>query len=194
MTEDRKYTGTILRELEPVITPQIILDCAAIYAAQTSWIAQYAARPQTQNPPPIFYSNPGWEFFLENLQLNYYAASLPSAPAPEIKANSSQADKLIAVNAISREFKKFEISLLQRESPTGEWQLLGIENLHNYGNRFNFLNLKNPFLTQGEVDIFGRFSQLAIRFKGKDESRRIEVPTATDIMSVRGCWRGILSL
>lgn len=194
MSDERRYTGVILFKPASVSTPQIILDCAAIYQAQTNWIATYAARPQTTNPPAIFYSAPGWEFFLESLQVNYYAASLPSAPAPEIKANSSQADALIAVNAISREFKKFELSIFQRENPTATWQLLGIENMHNYGDRFNFLGLKNPFLTQGEVDIFSPTSQLAIQFKAKDDSRRIEMPTATDIISVRGSWRSIVSL
>ena len=194
MSDERRYTGVILFKPASVGTPQIILDCAAIYQAQTNWIATYAARPQTTNPPAIFYSVPGWEFFLESLQVNYYAASLPSAPAPEIKANSSQADTLIAVNAISREFKKFELSIFQRENPTATWQLLGIENMHNYGDRFNFLSLKNPFLTQGEVDIFSPTSQLAIQFKAKDDSRRIEMPTATDMISVRGSWRSIVSL
>ena len=194
MSDERRYTGTILASPAPTIGPQLILDCAAIYAAQTSWIAQYAALPSTRNPPAIFYSVPGWEFFLESLQINYYAASLPSTPAPEIKANSSQADKLIAVNAISREFKKFEVSLLQRETVSAPWQTIAIENMHNYGNIFNFINLKNPYLTQGDVDIFGATSQLAIRFRAKDESRRIEMPTSTDIISIRGCWRSIVSL
>ena len=195
MSEDRRHTGAIL--FAPVFTtePQIILNCAQIYVAQTGWITQYAALPTTKNPPAIFYSVPGWEFFLESLQINYYAASLPSAPAPEIKANSSQSDKLIAVNAISREFKKFEISLLQRESATATWQIIAIENIHNYGNIFNFINLKNPYLTQGDVDIFGTTTQLAIKFRAKDVSRRIEMPVAsTDIISVRGCWRSIVSL
>lgn len=195
MSDERRYTGTILFSPLSVAEPQIILDCAAIYAAQTNWIAWYAALPSTKNPPAIFYSLPGWEFFLESLQINYYAASLPSAPAPEIKANSSQADKLIAVNAISREFKKFEISLLQRNSTSAAWQIVGIENMHNYGNIFNFLNLKNPYLTQGDVDIFDSTTQLAIKFRAKDESRRIEMPVnGTDIISVRGCWRSIISL
>ena len=195
MSDERRYTGTILVSPAPTTGPQLILDCAAIYAAQTNWIAQYAALPTTRNPPAIFYSIAGWEFYLESLQINYYAASLPSAPAPEIKANSSQADKLIAVNAISREFKKFEISILQRQNPSFEWQIIGIENMHNYGNIFNFINLKNPYLTQGDVDIFGPTSQLAIRFRAKDESRRIEIPVAgTDIISIRGCWRSIVSL
>ncbi len=194
MIDDRRYTGVILFSPALNAQPQIILDCAAIYAAQTRWIAQYAALPQVTNPPPIFYLNPGWEFFLESLQINYYAASLPAAPAPEIKANSTQADKLIAVNAISREFKKFEISLFQREASTASWQLMGVENMHNYGNRFNFLNLKNPFLTHGEVDIFSPTSQLAIQFRANDDSRRIAMPTVTDLISVRGSWRSALSL
>lgn len=195
MTDERRYTGTILFNPASISEPQIILDCASIYAVQTSWIAQYAALTSTRNPPAIFYSVPGWEFFLESLQINYYAASLPSAPAPEIKANSSQADKLIAVNAISREFKKFEISLLQRENVSATWQIVGIENMHNYGNIFNFINLKNPYLTQGAVDIFSPTTQLAIKFRAKNESRRIEMPVAgTDIISVRGCWRSIVSL
>ena len=195
MSEDRRYTGTILFAPAFTTEPQVILNCAQIYAVQTSWIAQYAALPATRNPPAIFYSVPGWEFFLESLQINYYAASLPSAPAPEIKANSSQSDKLIAVNAISREFKKFEISLLQRESASAPWQIIGIENMHNYGNIFNFINLKNPYLTQSDVDIFSPTTQLGIRFRAKDESRRIEMPVAgTDIISIRGCWRSIVSL
>lgn len=194
MSDERRYTGAILFTPSLISTPQIILDCAEIYRTQTNWIATYAALPQTINPPPIFYSNPGWEFYLESLQVNYYAVSLPSAPAPEIRANSSQADALIAVNAISREFKKFELSIFQRQSATASWQLLGIENMHNYGNRFNYLSLKNPFLTQGEVDIFGSTSQLAIQFKAKDDSRRIEMPTVSDMISIRGSWRSIVSL
>lgn len=193
--EGRGYSGAVLVKPTSIVTPQIILDCVAIYAQQTNWILQYAALPSTRNPAPIFYSLPGWQFFLESLQINYYAASLPSAPAPEIKANSSQSDKLNAVNAISREFKKFEISLLQRENASEEWQVIGIENMHNYGNIFNTINLKNPYLTQGDVDLFGPRTQLAIKFRAKDESRRIEMPVAgTDIISIRGCWRSIVSL
>lgn len=192
---NRQYTGAIL--LAPVLTistPQIILDCPTIYSSQTAWITAYAARPETVNPPAIFYSTPGWEFYLESLQVNYYAASLPTAPAPEIKANSSQADALIAVNAISREFKKIQLSLLQRQNSTGTWELIGTENMHNYGDRMNFLNLKNPFLTQGEVAIFGPTSQLAIQFRAKDESRRIEMPAASDTISIHGSWRSNLSV
>lgn len=191
---NRQYTGTILFTPASVSTPQIILDCAAIYSGQTNWITTYANLPTTTNPPPIFYSVPGWNFFLESLQVNYYAASLPFAPAPEIKANSSQADALIAVNAISREFKKFQLSILQREAPDTTWQLLGIENMHNYGNRFNYLNLKNPFITQGEVGVFGRYSQLAIQFKEKDDSMRVEMPGISDIISVHGSWRSIVNI
>lgn len=191
---DRQYTGVVLFAPLPITTPQIILDCAGIYSSQTDWINTYAGMPEVRNPPTIFYSVPGWQFYLESLQVNYYAASLPSAPAPEIKANSSQADALIAVNAISREFKKFELSLLQRESQSGEWRLLGSENMHNYGNRFNFLNLKNPFLTQGDVAIFGKNSQIAIQFRAKDEARRIEVPGSTDMIVIRGSWRSSLTV
>lgn len=193
--DGRTYTGRISLAPLSITEPQIILDCSAIYAAQTNWIAQYAALPSTKNPPPIFYSVPGWAFFLESLRINYYAASLPSAPAPEIKANSSSADKLIAVNAISREFKKFEVSLLERDNISDAWKIIGIENMHNYGNIFNYINLKNPYLTEGEVDLFSPTYQLAIKFRAKDESRRIEMPVAgTDIISVRGCWRSIVSL
>lgn len=194
MTSERRFTGSIL--ISPLATtePQIILDCSQIYTEQSSWVAQYAALPTTTNPPPIFYSYPGWECFLEELQINYYAKNLPSAGPPDIKANSSQVDKMNAVNAISREFKKWHLSILQRESSYGEWQLLAIEYLHNYGNRYNYLPLKNPFLTQGDVVILGRNTQLAIKFAPRDLSRKIELPGEGDIISIRGFWRSILSL
>lgn len=179
---------------QPVTEPQIILDCAQIYAAQTSWIASYAQLPTTINPHPICYSVPGWEFFLESLQVNYFAASLRPAPAPEIKANSTQADKLTAVNAISRDFKKFELSLLERLDISSPWHIVGVENMHNYGNIFNYINLKNPFLTQGAVDFGSPTSQLAIQFRAKDEPRKIEMFTDSDVISIRGCWRSAISL
>jgi hypothetical protein len=194
MSCERRYTGSILFTPAIVSTPQIILDCAAIYAAQSTWIATYAGLPGILNPPPIFYSVPGWEFFLEELQINYYAASLPSAPPPDIKANSSQVDKLNAVNAISRDWKKFELSIFQRESSTAAWQLIAIENLHNYGNRYNYLPLKNPFLTQGDVAILGKSSQLAIQFRAEDLSRKIVMPTTKDVISIRGSWRSVIGL
>jgi hypothetical protein len=193
-TNPRQYTGKILFKPLATTEPQIVLDCAQIYAQHTAWIASYAQLPSTQNPPPIFYSNPGWEFFLESLQVNYFAASLKPAPAPEIKANSSQADKLIAVQAISREFKKFEISILERLDAFSQWHIVGIENMHNYGNIFNFINLKTPFLSQGDVDFGSPTSQIAIQFRGKDEARRIEMITDSDIISIRGCWRAAVSL
>lgn len=194
MSCERRYTGSILFTPAIVSTPQIILDCAAIYSTQSAWISTYAALPSTLNPPPIFYSVPGWEFFLEELQINYYAGSLPPAPPPDIKANSSQVEKLNAVNAISRDNKKFELSIFQRESSTANWSLIAIENLHNYGNRYNYLPLKAPFLTQGDVAIFGKTSQLAIQFRTEDLSRKIVMPTAADIISIRGSWRSIVNL
>ncbi|MEG3900007.1 MULTISPECIES: hypothetical protein [unclassified Microcoleus] len=193
--EGRSYTGDILLDLQGISTPQIILDCGAIYTDLCGWIAQYAALPTTINPPPIFYSKPGFQFFIENLSLNYYARSLPEATAPEIKPNSTQNDKLISAKELVRNFKRFELTVLQRKNSADTWKIIGIEDLHNYGNIFNYANLKNPFLTQGAVDIFGQTTQLAVRFRDKDISRRIELPiTGNDILTVRGCWRAIITL
>ncbi|MEG4915752.1 hypothetical protein [Microcoleus sp. B7-D4] len=192
--QGRHYSGAILFKPQVTSAPQVIIDCATIYSEQCSWISQYALLPTTVNPPPIFYSNPGWQFILENLQLNYYAASLPTAPAPDIADNSTQADKLVEANAIARDYKRFELSLLQRESPYGDWHIVGIENIHNYGNIFNYLSLKNPFLSQGDVDIFSPTTQIAIQFREQNISRKIELPTTSDILSIRGSWRTIITL
>jgi len=192
--EGRGYTGKILISLLPVTTPQIILDCTEIYADLCGWISEYAALPTTTNPPPVFYEKPGWQFFIENLTLNYYAASLPEATAPDTKANSTQQDKLISAKAIARQFKKFELTLLERNFSEDSWKVIGIEDLHNYGNMFNYANLKSPFLTQGQVDMFSPTSQLAIKFREQTISRRIEEPQATDILTLRGCWRAIVTL
>lgn len=191
----RGYTDDILVELQGVSTPQIILDCGQIYTEATAWISQYAALPTTINPPPVFYQKPGFQFFLENLSLNYYAVSLPEATAPEVKANSTQNDKLISSKALSRSFKRFELTLLQRKNSSDTWKVIGIEDLYNYGNIFNYAPLKNPFLTQGDVDMFGPNSQLAIRFREKTVSRRIELPvTGTDILTLRGCYRIVITM
>lgn len=193
--QGRGYTGKIILDLQGTSTPQIIIDCGAIYSNLCGWIAQYAALPTTINPPPIFYLKPGWQFFIENLCLNYYARSLPEATAPETKSNSTQNDKLISAKEISRNFPKFEMTLLERENPLDTWKIIGIENLHNYGNIFNYANLKNPFLTQGEIDMSGTTTQLAVRFREKDISRRIELPVSgNDILTIRGCWRAIVTL
>jgi hypothetical protein len=193
--EGRGYTGDILLDLQGGnANPQIILDCAEIYADLCGWIVQYANLPTTVNPPPIFYSKPGWQFFMENLALNYYARSLPESTAPDTKANSTQQDKLVSAKVLSRQFKKFELSLLQRKNPNDSWKIVGIEDLYNHGNLFNYLSLKNPFLTQGDVDMFGPTTQLAVKFREQNISRRIEVPTETDILTVRGCWRAFISL
>ncbi len=191
----RGYTDDILIDLQGISTPQIILDCAEVYANCCNWIAEYAALPTTVNPPPVFYSRPGFQFFLENLTLNYYAVSLPEATAPDTKANSTQQDRLISAKALSRDFKKFELTLLQRKQPTDTWKIIGIENLHNYGNIFNYAPLKNPFLTQGDIDMFGKTTQLAIRFRDQNISRRIELPvTGTDILTLRGCYRVVITM
>ena len=191
----RGYTEDILIELQGDSNPQIFLDCAQVYAAYCGWISQYAALPQTINPPPLFYTKPGFQLFLESLTLNYYAASLPEATAPEIKANSTQNDKLISAKSLSRSFKKFELTLLQRKSATDSWKTIGIEDLYNYGNIFNYAPLKNPFLTQGEVDMFGQTTQLAVRFRETNVSRRIELPvTGTDILTLRGCYRVVITM
>jgi hypothetical protein len=192
--EGRSYTGKILVSLLPITSPQIILDCALIYADLCGWIQEYAALPTTINPPPVFYKKPGWQFFLENLNLNYYAASLPEATAPEIKANSTQQDKLIAIKSSSRQFKRFELSILERNSPADNWKIIGIESLFNVGNIFNYANLKSPVLTQGEVDMEAPTNQLAVKFREQTVSRRIEVPTETDILTIRGFWRVIITL
>lgn len=193
--QGRGYTDDILVELQGVSTPQIILDCGQIYADLTGWIAEYATLPTTVNPPPVFYRKPGFQFFLENLSLNYYATSLPEATAPETKANSTQNDRLISAKFLARDFKRFELTLLQRKQSADTWKIIGIENLHNYGNIFNYAPLKNPFLTQGDVDMFGRTTQLAVRFREQNISRRIELPkTGTDILTLRGCYRVIITM
>ncbi|HZH39143.1 MAG TPA: hypothetical protein VEX17_03675 [Bacillales bacterium] len=193
--EGRGYTGDILLDLQGISTPQIILDCGEIYADLCGWITEYQALPTTVNPPPIFYRKPGWQFFVENLALNYYARSLSEAPAPLLKANSTQNDKLVSAKELSRNNKRFEITVLQRKSPTDTWKIIGIEDLYNYGNIFGYLSLKNPFLTQGDVDMFGPKTQLAVKFREKDISRRIELPvTDKDILTIRGCWRAIITL
>ena len=69
-----------------------------------------------------------------------------------------------------------------------------MENLHNYGNMFAYANLKAPFLTQGEVDMLGQTTQLAIQFRERNVSRKIEVPTADDILTLRGCFRVVITL
>ena len=197
MTQDRgrEYTGKILLDLQSgSTTPQIILDCGQIYTELCGWIEEYANLPTTVNPPPVFYKKPGWQFYLENLALNYYAASLPEATAPEIKPNSTQNDKLISIKTLAREYKRFELTLLERNFPTDSWKTVGIENLHNSGGMFNYANLKSPFLTQGEVDGFGLANQIAIRFREKNISRRIELPAEGDILTVRGFWRAIVTL
>lgn len=191
----RGYTDDILVELQGVSTPQIILDCGQIYTNYCAWITQYAALPTTVNPPPIFYQKPGFRFILENLSLNYYASSLPEATAPETKANSTQNDKLVSSKVLSRSFKKFELTLLQRKTPSDTWKIIGIEDLYNYGNIFNYAPLKNPFLTQGDVDMFGPTTQLAVRFREKNVSRRIELPiTGTDILTIRGCYWVVVTM
>jgi hypothetical protein len=192
--EGRRYTGNILLDLQAISTPQIILDCAEVYANLCGWISEYQLLPTTINPPPIFYKKPGWQFFVENLALNYYARSLPESPAPLLKANSTQNDKLISAKELSRNHKRFELTLLQRTTATDSWKIIGIEDLYNFGNIMGYLSLKNPFLTQGEVDGFGATTQLAVRFREKDISRRIELPTATDILTVRGWWHAIITL
>ncbi|WP_333119378.1 MULTISPECIES: hypothetical protein [unclassified Microcoleus] len=132
---------------------------------------------------------------MENLALNYYASSLPEATAPETKANSTQNDKLTSSKVLSRSFKKFELTMLQRKTPADTWKIIGIEDLYNYGNIFNYAPLKNPFLTQGEIDMFGPTTQLAVRFREKNISRRIELPiTGTDILTIRGCYRVFITL
>lgn len=192
MNEDsqgRIYTDDILVDLQGVSTPQVFLDCAQIYTEYYGWIAEYAALPIVVNPPPVFYRKPGWRFLVESLTLNYYAASLPEATAPEVKANSTQNDKLISAKSLSRSFKKFELTLLQRKSPSANWSIIGIEDLYNYGNIFNYAPLKNPMLTQGEVDVIGPKTQFAIKFREKTISKRIELPvTGTDILTLRGSW------
>jgi hypothetical protein len=193
--EGRGYTGDILLDLQGVSSPQIILDCGEIYADLCGWIAEYQALPTTINPPPVFYKKPGWCFFLENLALNYYARSLGESQAPLIKANSTQNDKLISAKELSRNNTRFEMSLLQRKNSSDTWKIIGIEDLYNFGNMFGYLSLKNPFLTQGDVDMFGKETQLAVKFREKNISRRIELPvTGSDILIVRGCWHAIITL
>jgi hypothetical protein len=195
MTEGREHTGDILLDLQGISNPQIILDCGVIYSDLCGWIAQYKSLATTINPPPIFYEKPGWKFFIESLNLNYYARSLPEATAPLTKANSTQNDKLVSAKEISRNFKKFELTLLQRTKPADTWKIIGIENLHNYGNLFNYANLKNPFLTQGDVDMFGPTTQVGVKFREKDISRKIELPvTDNDILTIRGCWSAVITL
>ena len=192
--EGRGFTDDILVSLLPNTNPQIILDCPSIFSSYYNWIAEYAALPTTINPPPVFYRKPGWQFYLESLMLNYYAGSLPPATGGDVKANSTQNDKLISAKSLAREFKKFQLILLQRKFSTDSWKTIAMENLHNYGDLFNYANLKSPLLTQGEVDMFGPTTQIAVQFRERNISRKIEVPTADDILTIRGGFRLIITL
>jgi hypothetical protein len=188
--EERGYSGKIL--ITPnftLTTPQIILDCSAIKTQMTSWIATYAALPGITNPPPIFYQRPGWIFLLRTLQLNYFAGSLPSAPGLAIKANSTDADRITEINARRRDYKRWEIRLLERAGISGDWHTIGFEDCFNYGNRINYINLKNPFLIaqEGMDDSFDS-GQLAIQFSPRDVSRKIEPPATGDLCSIRGSY------
>lgn len=187
---ERGYSGKILFTPNfTVTTPQIIFDAGVQKTRLTQWITSYANLPTTQNPPPIVYSLPGWMLLLRNLQINYFAPSLPAAPGLNIKANSSDADMLTETNSRRRDYKRCEILFLERENASAAWHTVGTEDIFNYGNRFNHVNVKNPFLTQQpEIDDSFDNGQLAIQFSPKDLSRKIELLGTGDIMSVRGSW------
>ena len=188
---ERAYSGKILFTPDfTLTTPQVIFDAAAQKSRLTQWITStYANLTTTKNPPPIVYQLPGWMLLLRTLQINYFMPSLPAAPGLEIKANSSDSDRLNQINDRRRNYKRCEVFFLERENSSAAWNTVGAEDLFNYGNRFNHVNIKNPFLTQ-QVEMDDSFDngQLAIQFSLKDLSRKIELPSSGDIISVRGSW------
>lgn len=190
-TSERGYSGKILFTPSfTLATPQIFFDAATLKTKYTQWIAStYANLPTTKNPPPVVYSLPGWMLFIRTLQINYFMTSLPAAPGLNIKANSSESAILTETNSRRRDYKRCEVTILERENSSLPWHFVGMEDLFNYGNRMNYVNVRNPFLTQQiEMDDSFDNGQLAIQFSPKDLSRKIELPSEGDRISIRGSW------
>ncbi|MBD0310187.1 MAG: hypothetical protein ICV80_19390 [Microcoleus sp. T1-bin1] len=102
--------------------------------------------------------------YLEQLVATYHLPSLGiQTPAPAIKRNTTLADKVAEISALNGKYPKCQLMLYVGNSATEPWVWKNTEVIENYGNRANTLDLI-PYLSQGTLDIFGKFTQVGIQF------------------------------
>ena len=190
--EPRSYTMPIL---QPIAlnnsTIQKIVDCKAIADRCLNWAANFSA--DAGNPPQLTRESLGFEFYLEHLQMHFYLPSLGnSTPAPDIKPNASVADRLAKMQNLASAFPKCQWLLHQRANASASWIWIYSSTCQNFGDRVNSENLK-AYLTAGEVDLFDGSTELGLQFIA-DPNFKVQLPSGSDRITVRGGCRAIVSL
>jgi hypothetical protein len=127
--------------------------------------------------------------YLDQLIMNYYLPSLGSqTPAPDTKKSAPLATRVAEIQRLNGLFPKVKFTLWGRNSATAAWVWLNVEVVQNYGDRVNYLNLLTPYLSQGDLDIFGRYTQIGIQFSA-EALTKTTLPQAGDFITIKGAVR-----
>lgn len=192
-----EYTFSINFEpLKANATIQTILDINALCAPAKAALAGYVtslALPTTQTQH-MLWQNVGLNIYIEQLTASYYLPSLGTqTPAPDIKRSSTLADKVSEISSLTGRYPKCQFLLWVRPNATAAWQWVSTDLIQNYGNRVNYLNLLIPYLTQGDVLVTGRETQIGLQFI-TDATISATLPQPTDKLVIQGSVRVELSL
>ncbi|WP_293126887.1 hypothetical protein [Microcoleus sp. bin38.metabat.b11b12b14.051] len=177
-------------------TIQTIVDidalCAPAKAALTGYVSSLTLpAAETQH---MLWANVGLNIYIEQLTASYYLPSLGAqTPAPAIKRSSTLADKVAEISSLTGRWPKCQFLLWVRPNATAAWQWVATDLIQNYGNRVNYLNLLIPYLTQGNVLVAGRGTQVGLQFIS-DAAISATLPQASDRLVIQGSVRVELSL
>ena len=177
-------------------TIQTIVDIDALCAPAKTALIGYVSSlalpaAETQH---MLWANVGLNIYIEQLTASYYLPSLGSqTPAPAIKRSSTLADKVAEISSLTGLWPKCQFLLWVRPSATTAWQWVATDLIQNYGNRVNYLNLLIPYLTQGNVLVAGRGTQIGLQFIS-DAAISATLPQASDRLVIQGSVRVELSL
>lgn len=174
---------------------QVIYDADLLSTqakAATAGFAKSLGLPATRTEH-LTWENIGAAYYVEQLLLNYYLPSLGSqTPAPATKRGTNLAEKVAEISRLNGAYPKCKFLLYVRPSPAEAWVWVGVEVIQNYGDRANFLNLLTPYLSQGNLDISGKQSQIGIKFI-EESLTKTTLPQVGDFLSIKGALRLELS-
>lgn len=174
---------------------QVIYDADLLSAqakAATTGFAKSLGLPASRTEH-LLWENIGAAYYIEQLLLNYYLPSLGSqTPAPATKRGTNLAEKVAEISRLNGAYPKCKFLLYVRSSPADAWVWAAVEVIQNYGDRANFLNLLTPYLSQGNLDISGKKSQIGIKFIS-EAITKTTLPQTGDFLTIKGALRLELS-
>ena len=174
---------------------QTVIDIDSLASPAKAGLAAYRASlglnsTQTEH---LTWENIGCEVYTEQLLMNYWLPSLGNqTPAPATKRGDTLAAKVAEMSRLNGLFPKCKVLFFARESASKPWAWVSVEVIQNYGDKANYLNMLVPYLSQGNLDILGRTSQIGIQFISEGFTNTL-LPQNGDLLTVKGAIRIELS-